>query len=186
MSHTIIGLTGKKHSGKSTVAEYLCDKYGFVEITNAEPLKEIIGRYLFYFTEAQLYGDKKDEVDERWFVSPRDVYIRFGKFLRDEYGADFLPKRAMFRVAELVARYPSGVRVVVSDCRFPSEFEVIDTVGGMTCRVKRSDATYENEDKTETAADNVQTTFEVSADSGDLESLHAQVDKMMEEIDSAV
>jgi hypothetical protein len=180
--HIILGLTGKKDSGKTHVAEYLCEKFGFVEITVAEPLKEIIGRYLFYFIEDQLYGDKKEVVDDRWGVSPRFVFKDFGKYLKLRYGEDFLSKRTMFRIGELMTRYPKGVRVVVSDCRFPRELDIIDTVGGFTCRVVRTDAVYEDEDESETAADHVSTAFEVSAKTGELDKLYAQVDKMMEKI----
>ena len=186
MAHIIIGLTGKKKSGKTSVAHHLCEKHGFVEVMVAEPLKEIIGRYLFYFTEKQLYGDLKDVTDDRWGVSPRFVFKDFGKYLKLRYGDDWLSKRAMFRIGELMTRYPKGVRVVLSDCRFPRELEVVETVGGFTCRVTRTDAVYEDEDDTEVAADGIATAFELSAKTGNLDDLYAQADKMMEKIDIAI
>jgi len=181
MSHLIIGLTGKKRAGKSTVAKHLCEKHGFVEITVAEPLKEVIGRHLFYFTDEQLYGNTKDVVDERWFVTPREVWLAFGEFIRGKYGEDYLAKRTMFRIAALFARYPKGARVVVSDCKFPRELEVVETVGGVTCRVTKEGNTTDESD-IETATDSYNTDFEFSAADGDLDSLLAQTDKMMEKI----
>ena len=51
----IIGLCGKKQSGKSTVTNFLKNSYGFYEISFAYPLKEIIGRELFGLNDDQLY-----------------------------------------------------------------------------------------------------------------------------------
>jgi dephospho-CoA kinase len=36
----LIGLTGKKQSGKSTVADYLVQHFQFTELSFAKPLKE--------------------------------------------------------------------------------------------------------------------------------------------------
>lgn len=37
----IIGLTGRKRSGKSTAARYLVEDHGFTELSFAEPLKRM-------------------------------------------------------------------------------------------------------------------------------------------------
>ena len=42
----IIGLAGKKGSGKDTIAEYLCAQYGFINYGFGDPIKEI-GRIMF-------------------------------------------------------------------------------------------------------------------------------------------
>ena len=55
----IIGLSGKKGSGKDTIAEYLCVQYGFINYGFGDPIKEI-GRIMFDFTDEQLYGNKKE------------------------------------------------------------------------------------------------------------------------------
>ena len=55
----IIGLSGKKRSGKDTVAEYLCAHYGFINYGFGDPIKEI-ARIMFQFTDEQLYGNQKD------------------------------------------------------------------------------------------------------------------------------
>ena len=38
----LIGLVGKKNSGKTTVADYLAEKYSFTKISIADPLKQMI------------------------------------------------------------------------------------------------------------------------------------------------
>lgn len=66
MSNTIVGIAGKARSGKDTVAKYLIEEYGFKSISFATALKEGLGRRVFGLTDDQLYGDKKEVVDEFW------------------------------------------------------------------------------------------------------------------------
>ena len=66
----IIGITGKKGSGKSTIAQYLYLVHGFIAIPMAEKLKDLI-QDLFDLNSAQVYHEQKDEIDERWGVTPR-------------------------------------------------------------------------------------------------------------------
>ena len=44
----IIALTGKKGCGKDTIANYLVEKYGFINYGFADPIKEV-GKILFGF-----------------------------------------------------------------------------------------------------------------------------------------
>jgi len=73
----IIGLLGKNRVGKDTFAEYLIQNYGFVRYAFADPIKEI-ARILFNFTQEQLYGNQKEEIDNRWDISPRQFFQKFG------------------------------------------------------------------------------------------------------------
>ena len=65
----IIGLLGKKRSGKDTSGNYLIEKYNFVKYAFADPVKEIC-RILFDFSDEQLFGNKKEGVDFRWYLTP--------------------------------------------------------------------------------------------------------------------
>ena len=58
----IIGLSGKKRVGKDTVADYLVSKYGFIKYSFADPIKAV-AKILFGFSENQLYGNNKEEID---------------------------------------------------------------------------------------------------------------------------
>lgn len=42
----IIGITGKKRSGKDTTGEYLVDVRGFTKLSFAKPLKDVVSKYL--------------------------------------------------------------------------------------------------------------------------------------------
>jgi hypothetical protein len=56
----LIGLHGKKHHGKTTVAEHLVGHHGFERVRFAGVLKEILGARLFGMTEAQTDGWLKE------------------------------------------------------------------------------------------------------------------------------
>ena len=73
----IIGIIGKKRVGKDTVADYLVTEYGFEKMALADPMKKAV-KEIFLMTDEQLWGSKKDEVDERYGVSPRRILQVFG------------------------------------------------------------------------------------------------------------
>ena len=73
----IIGIIGKKRSGKDTIGDYLTKYYGFTSYSFANPIK-LASKHLFGFTDDQLYGDLKDEIDYNWGVTPRTVFQIIG------------------------------------------------------------------------------------------------------------
>ena len=58
----ILGICGKKRSGKDTAGEYLIENYGYVRYAFGDPVKDVC-RVMFKFTEEQLYGDKKEIIE---------------------------------------------------------------------------------------------------------------------------
>lgn len=73
----IIGLIGQKRVGKDTLADYLCENHNFIKHAFADPLK-IMAKFMFDFTEEQLYGSEKEIIDERYGITPRDFFQKFG------------------------------------------------------------------------------------------------------------
>ena len=61
----IIGITGKKRTGKDTISDFLVKKYYFVKYGFADPIKDI-ARIIFGFTENQLFEKEKDMVYKNW------------------------------------------------------------------------------------------------------------------------
>jgi hypothetical protein len=150
----IIGLTGKKGSGKDTVAAHLIKEYGFERRAFADPLKKSV---------AALFGIPYHKVDE-WKNDPsRMVYLAndfivtqgvepfadeiasempFGEFLqhygtrshRDIFGLDFwvdqtLPKDGFY----------AGRKIVVTDLRFENEAHRIKFLQGFVVEITRPD-----------------------------------------------
>ena len=82
----IIGLCGKKGSGKDATGKILIEIYGFTKYSFADPLKRGV-KEMFGFTDEQCWGEQsiKEKVDERWGISPRVALQIIGTdFLREQ------------------------------------------------------------------------------------------------------
>lgn len=69
-SGIVIGICGKMRSGKDTTADFMSAKFGMKKVALATYLKSTVS-WMFDFDAAQLYGERKDEIDPRWGISPR-------------------------------------------------------------------------------------------------------------------
>lgn len=140
----LIALTGNAGCGKSTVDRYLVEFHHFVPYAFADPLKssaEMLGS----FEREQLHGDFKckEQVDERWGVSPRVFMQLFGDVIRGPFSQLICEhaKRPFenvfitsFRLWNARNRYNDRI---VSDCRFDDEAKVIKELGGQIIRIVR-------------------------------------------------
>lgn len=127
----LIGLIGRKQSGKDTFADYLVSHYGFEKHAFAGPVKEVC-RVMFQLTMEQLEDpQQKEKVDERWGLSPRQMMQKVGTdMVRHMWGEDFWLKNMDLRLC--------GGDVVISDVRFPNEAQYIRDRGGVLVRIVRS------------------------------------------------
>ena len=130
----IIGLTGLKRSGKSEVAHYLQDRHEFAVMPFAKILKETMTK-VYGLSEAQLYGDEKDTVDDRYDLTPRFIMQKFAtEVAREVHPGTWV--MAWERLLKLEQSY-GHTRFVVDDVRFPNEVEAIRKLGGKVWRVVR-------------------------------------------------
>lgn len=176
----IVGLCGKKRSGKSSVAKYLVEEKGFYEISWAFPLKEIIGRELFGLNDDQLYGPEvaREAVIPEWGMSPRQILQLVGtecfrKVIRDDFWVVLGKKR----LKEFADR---NWNVVISDCRFPNEMEALRELGGITVRIVRNDQISTDPHPSENSLDEYKTDYTLTAESGHLASLFRQIERVIE------
>lgn len=133
---TLIGITGRKRSGKDTSGERLVNNHGFVRIAFADALKEACIN-IFGFSREQVYGDDlKEVIDEYWEYSPREVLQKVGTELFREALSQpgVLPKigkniwvrtieRKILNLAKQGYR-----RFVITDIRFANELEFLKEV----------------------------------------------------------
>lgn len=177
----IIGLAGKKQSGKSTITRYLQQEYGFIEVSWAAPLKEVIGKQLFGLSHEQLYGseEEKEAKDPRWGLSPREILQIVGTDLfRKNFRGDFWVHLGKLRIDNLL-KNTTYSQIVVSDCRFPNECKAIEELGGVNVRIVREDKDDGDEHESETALDNYKFDHVVSASTGEINKLHSQMDDIV-------
>ena len=130
--------SGRGNSGiiiiKYTIANYLVEKYGFINYGFADPIKEV-GKIVFGFNDAQLEGCLKDTMDNFWGISPREFFQNFGTDIAQFEFPKYFPnmyrnqdKRAIWvKVFEIwylkkINDNPD-LKVVISDLRFIHEYE---------------------------------------------------------------
>lgn len=117
----IIALCGLKRSGKDTVADYICNQYGYEKQRLAQPLKDAL-KTLFMFTEDQLESDAKDIDDPFWKTSPRRVMQFVGTEMMQYSMQAILPHVGRrFWVERFFRDYNPASYIVVPDVRFLHE-----------------------------------------------------------------
>lgn len=127
---TLVGLVGRKGSGKDTAAVLLLEQ-GFENIKFAGALKEMIRTLLAYqgadaeTIERMIEGDLKEvPTDYLGGNTPRYAMQTLGtEWGRNLIGSEFWIGTAMRRA--------KGKRAVFTDVRFPNEAEAIEAEGGV-------------------------------------------------------
>lgn len=148
----IIGLSGKKQSGKSTMAAFLRRSIdGAVEINFADSVKRLC-RDLFWVDQVNLSGSEAEKnvcLDAVGGLSGRRLMQRVGEFgrsIRPDCWVNAWQGAVMAQWAE------SGVApVIVADVRYPNEVEAIRRQGGIVFRLTR--APLDDTHSSETALD---------------------------------
>lgn len=194
---TLLGINGEIGCGKSTVVNYLSEKYNYREYMMAEPLKKIAK--ILGFDDHQIYGtqEQKLEVNSFWNVSGREFLQKFGTEVCRDAVPRILPKmnfNGLTMWVRLFEKFYSETRsqcVAVSDVRFEDESATIKRYGGIIIRIERE----VNEVKKD---NNVQSSYTTHAselqaskiypnvvvkNDGSLEDLYKKIDMIIDLID---
>lgn len=134
INRVIIGLCGKKGTGKTAMANYL-GRYGFVEYSVASPIKEI-GKALG-FRHKSMYGDmsEKESIDPMYGISGREFLQKFGSDIGHTELPKLLPNFSWTRIlVDRIARSKAKY-IVISDIRFPEEYTAVKELGGIVIRI---------------------------------------------------
>jgi len=157
----LLGLTGKKRSGKDTFAAVLVEEYGFTRVAFADPVKEavlalnpIVHVEVTSVLPSPLISEEELAYEQLLEHVP-DV-MRLGEAV-DEYGWD-RAKESLPEVRRLLQEYGTGIRVydpefwtreavrrieavdgpvVVTDVRFRNEAQLITDLGGTGVKIVR-------------------------------------------------
>lgn len=144
MSPRIIGLTGKKFAGKTTISDYICVKYGFREETFAGPLKKMLA--IAFQTSESIFHDPLTKE-----VGNPDLFGRTPRSLMQFLGTDVFRKcvhpdiwvenmrRRLSRASNVDAD------IIVTDIRFDNEAEVVRQMGGQVWCIERGVGTKSND-----------------------------------------
>lgn len=184
----IIGVSGKKRSGKDTLAATLVENFGFARYAFADPLKELaldvnplvyrgVVRPSGYDEIQTAQADRLAPVIERigWERAKERPEVRrilqaLGVGVR-ELDEDFWVRTTMTRA--LAEDQP----VVITDVRFPNEVEAIRDAGGHIVRVTRPGMTHDDTHISETALDDLEPDTLIEND-GTLEDLERKAEAL--------
>jgi hypothetical protein len=147
----LIGIAGKKRSGKDTAAQALEAQLGFRRLSFAGPLKALAGTFLGVdamvedFKARTVLASKSGQFV--WaapdYLTGRDVLQRLGQAARVVFGPDFWVRQCMTEVTRLLDAADDagleGERIVISDVRYLSELRAIKQAGGYIIRLNRAD-----------------------------------------------
>lgn len=147
----IIGLSGKMGVGKTTIANHLVEKYGFVRKAFGDAVKEEVERK--YGVSKR--GDKNEIIYVKGIPTTRRI-------LWQAWGMDRREENPMYwdNVMEKYIQTVNGTvdKLIIDDVRFPSEKALIEKYGGHVVRVFPYDGWSQNSDHvSETALDDVRT-----------------------------
>lgn len=180
----VVGMIGKAGSGKDTVGEYLCEKYGFQCMSLADPLKRGLQEMLIISDE---YSNDRSKRDEPLPGMPDWTLRKLWQFVGTELMRNQVD--TLIWIKSLIKRYPkTSENIVVTDVRFPDEIEHIRGRSGCPVffiRVTRpgfvgTDVGIKNH---ASEIHDLEGDFTI-VNSGTIEELCERVDEVMSEIES--
>lgn len=178
----LIGIVGRKRNGKDTIADHLISNYNFEKYSFADPLKRGC-MAMFGFTEEQVFGSLKDEIDPVWGCKPRDVLQVMGTELCQYHIQDYIPsfkeigRGIWLKRFEQFYKANDSKNIVLSDVRFIHEADLIMKLGGEVWKVVRPGTDIGDFHASEKELDEVQFTHLIENDST-LEDLYRKVDEL--------
>lgn len=137
-------------SGKTTLANFLCKEHGFLKLSFATPLKQMMGAFLDScgFSKGEinylLYGDGKDEMFE-----PFNGKFRIGlQTLGTEWGRGLNRNLWVWAMERKLHIYQER-NIVIDDLRFLNEYQMLLGRGATIVHIMRpgvvSTETHESE-----------------------------------------
>jgi len=134
----IIGLSGKKGSGKSTVAEYLHRRLDGAERLSFAFKLKLLAQECFGATPSQVGGseDQKNTITECGLTG-RELMQRIGSGMRAIWPQCWI-RAWETEVVGMWAEDGAAFPIIVDDVRYRNEVDVIKKMGGIVIRLTRA------------------------------------------------
>lgn len=175
----LVALSGRKSSGKDTVARLieLVTYRPYQKIKFAGKLKEMVSVLVgCELQQLEDYDFKEKSLGDRWGnINPRQILQEMGSCGRGMY-EDIWVVSALSNLVE------SG-NYIVSDLRYLNEAAAVKKLGGLLVRIERPDLSRDDVHASETSLDNFQDWDYVIHNDGKLQDLAAKVQKMCKDLD---
>lgn len=177
----IIGLTGYAGSGKSTVAKYLAENYGFGRVNFKDGLvqeiKDNFPDLLKHFASGYMMT-----IDQLFEQKPPEM-----RALMQNYGTEVRRKdnehHWVKKYCETIGYNPDK-NFVTDDVRFQNEYDAIKLLNGVVIRVTRPDITTGGSHSSETEQDSFEADFTIVGEPGSHDSIYKQIESIIETIKS--
>jgi dephospho-CoA kinase len=195
-SRLVVGLVGDIGSGKTTVANFMRQELGFRELCLANPIKTI-ATDVFQFNEQEVYGTQheKSTKNKYWGISFREFATKFGTEMMRVHFPKVFPE--LFKgdaqcqklgiwgriVDAQIEKCDVDQSIVVSDCRFPDEAELVQKKHkGIVIRIDRKNNPHimekESAHASESEKKKISPDFVVEND-GSLEELYQKISDIL-------
>ena len=167
----LIGISGKKTSGKTTCAEIIKELFPnkTIIINFGDAVKESL-KVIFDFSDSELYGDDKEKVNEFWNITPREVMQFYATdLMRNQLSKRFetISTNLWVKCVEkkIIKLLNKDVIVIIADLRFMNEYEMIKKYNGITLRINRNTTGLYDKHQSEIELDNVEFDYNISNNS---------------------
>ena len=140
----IIGIAGFQGSGKDTIADYLCNIYGFKRDSFAATLKDAVAA-VFGWDRELLEGRTRESRNWReqvdpWWANRLNMPNLTPRLVLQLWGTE-VARRAFHDDTWIASLENKLVRahndIVITDVRFPNEIHAVQNAGGVVIRVVR-------------------------------------------------
>jgi hypothetical protein len=190
MSKLLIGIHGKPHAGKDTIADYLIDEYGFYKFGPSNPVKRTAAAMFNVPIECFIDPALKEKIDPFWKISYREMAQKVGKeSSRDVFGEDFWMMHVGQKLAQIEQEDTQATQrdirmgVVMADIRYSNEARWVKNNGGVVLFVERSDRARGYVANSGHAAEQglpEDLADYIVSNDGDFKQLYRRIDKMVE------
>ena len=144
----LIGILGRKRTGKDSSGNYIIEKYNYTRYAFAEPIKRIL-KIMFDLNDKQLNEDK-EILDKRWNLSPREILQKFGTEICRNDLKEYLPNIELdngtlwIKLFKIFYEKNKDKNIVITDVRFLDEINIIKSLGGKIIKINRDKVIYDS------------------------------------------
>lgn len=133
----LVGLVGKAGSGKDTLADEIAVD-GWEKVAFADSLKHLCMDYLGLSHDDVYTQEGKMRENPVWGMTNRAILQKVGtEAMRNGFDKDVWVKILGIRIRKMLAE---GRKVIVTDCRFDNECQLVEDMGGIVVEVVRDAA----------------------------------------------
>lgn len=140
----LIGLTGRKGSGKDTFADYIVEKYGFIKLAFANQLRNIL-KATFNWTDEHFNRENKEKECKEWNITPREAMQLMGtEVLRELFNnkinttVNNVKYSYHIKCIHNMIMKLKGKNIIISDVRFQDEIDYIKSMDGLIISIDKN------------------------------------------------